>query len=70
MKIVLDVQLNGELKENDIIVCVKGKWTVVSKTNFLADVLEAQHLKNASYEESIKKLEDNLKELALIVKEK
>ena len=37
MKIVLDLTTNGQLKENDIIVCKNGKWTVISRESFLAN---------------------------------
>ena len=70
MKIVLDVQLNGELKENDIIVFKNGKWQVMSKTKFFANNLEAQRLVNQATDKKIKALEKNLVELAKIIKEK
>ena len=70
MKIVLDVQLNGELKENDIIVFKNVKWQVMSKTKFFANNLEAQRLVNQATDKKIKALEKNLVELAKIIKEK
>lgn len=37
MKIVLDLTLDRQPKENDVIVFQNGKWKVVSKESFLAN---------------------------------
>lgn len=56
MKIVLDLTLNGEPKENDIIVFQSGKWKVISKESFFA-----KHIKdNWENFESIAKNEQEL----------
>ena len=70
MKIVLDIKLDKDLKENDIIVYKNGSWTVISKESFLAKSLNDQRLENAKLEEHIKKLQNDLVNLAKIVKEK
>jgi len=66
MKIVLDVELNREPKENDLIVFKGGKWQVISKKEFLA----SQEKINLNVDEKLKDLEENLVKLAKIVKEK
>ena len=70
MKIVLDVKVNGQLKENDILVFRNGCWTAISKESFLAKVVSEQKMKNEKYEEEISKLHSDLVSLAKIVKEK
>lgn len=66
MKIVLDVELNREPKENDLIVFKGGKWQVITKKEFLA----SQEKINLNVDEKLKDLEENLVKLAKIVKEK
>lgn len=66
MKIVLDVELNREPKENDLIVFKGGKWQVITKKEFLA----SQEKINLNVDEKLKNLEENLVKLAKIVKEK
>lgn len=66
MKIVLDVELNREPKENDLIVFKGGKWQVITKKEFLAN----QEKINLNVDEKLKDLEENLVKLAKIVKEK
>jgi len=57
MKIVLDLTLKGELKENDIIICKNGKWCVISKESFLANITKKHH-------DDIVNLENELKSLS------
>lgn len=66
MKIVLDVELNREPKENDLIVFKGGKWQVITKKEFLA----SQEKINLNIDKKLKDLEENLVKLAKIVKEK
>lgn len=66
MKIVLDVELNREPKENDLIVFKKGKWQVISKKEFLA----SQERFNLDSSKKIDELKNDLVKLAKIVKEK
>jgi hypothetical protein len=66
MKIVLDVELNREPKENDLIVFKGGKWQVITKKEFLA----SQEKINLNVDKKLKDLEENLVKLAKIVKEK
>lgn len=66
MKIVLDVELNREPKENDLIVFKKGKWQVISKKEFLA----SQERFNQDFADKLENLKDDLVKLAKIVKEK
>lgn len=68
-KLVLDVKIDRDLKENDIIVYKNG-WTIVSKKDFLASELVKLKDQNVELEKKIEKLEVNLKKLATIVKEK
>lgn len=43
MKVVLNIDCNGALREGDVIVYEKGRWVAVSKEVFLNDlVLEIQ----------------------------
>lgn len=70
MKIVLDVKSNDKLKENDLIVCVNGQWSVVSRESFLAPYVNQQREKNLEFEKEIEKLQKDLVALAKIVKEK
>ena len=39
MRVVLE--LNGEPKEDDLILFIDGKWKIVSKNVFLADVIKS-----------------------------
>lgn len=64
MKVVLDVKANRELQENDLIVYKKGGWFVVSKKNFFDEQLK----KNYDFKIKIEELQNDLKELAKIVK--
>lgn len=66
MKIVLDVELNREPKENDLIVFKKGKWQVISKKEFFA----SQERINLDSSKKIDELKNDLVKLAKIVKEK
>ena len=66
MKIVLDVELNREPKENDLIVFKKGKWQVISKKEFLA----SQERFNLDSSKKIDELKNDLVKLAKIVNEK
>ena len=70
MKIVLDIQLDGELKENDIIVYKDKKWKVVSKESFFAKHNEKQNKEIGSLKKDVEKLKKDLVNLAKIVKEK
>lgn len=70
MNVVLDIELNGELKENDMIVFKNGKWKVVSKESFISKYLVDQKKVNDRLEKKINELEENLLKLAKIVKEK
>lgn len=70
MKIVLDLKLDGQPKENDVIVYKNGQWRVISKESFLAKSKERQMLKNKEFEKQIEKLQKDLISLAKIVKEK
>lgn len=70
MKIVLDIEINGEPKEDDVIVFKNGKWKVISKESFLAKMLENQRKVNLKNDERMKELEDNLLKLTKLVKEK
>lgn len=70
MKIVLDIEINGEPKEDDVIVFKSGKWKVVSKESFLAKMLENQRKVNLENSKRMKELEDNLLKLTKLVKEK
>ena len=70
MKIVLDVKSNDKLKENDLIVCVNGQWSVVSRESFLTPYVNRQREKNFEFEREIEKLQKDLVALAKIVKEK
>ena len=66
MKIVLDVELNREPKENDLIVFKGGKWQVITKKEFLA----SQERFNQDFADKLENLKDDLVKLAKIVKEK
>ena len=70
MKIVLDLKINREPKENDLIVYKNGQWCVLSKESFLAKTEGKQMLKNQEFEKRIEKLQKDLISLAKIVKEK
>lgn len=70
MKIVLDLNVDREPKENDIIVYKNGNWIVISRESFLAKYINAQRLKNKKLENDIEKLQKDLVNLAKIVKEK
>lgn len=70
MKIVLDLNVDREPKENDIIAYKNGNWIVISRESFLAKYINAQRLKNKKLENDIEKLQKDLVNLAKIVKEK
>lgn len=70
MKIVLDIEINGEPKEDDVIVFKNGKWKVISKESFLAKMLENQRKVNFENSKRMKELENNLLKLTKLVKEK
>ena len=66
MEIVLEVETKRELREDDVIVRKGGKWKVISKESFFAE----QFKWNMDCEAEIKQLQNDLVELAKIVKEK
>ena len=70
MKIVLDVQLEGELKENDIIVFKDGKWRSVSKKSFFAKEAMVRRDADNSLKQRIETLEHDMAMLAEIIKGK
>lgn len=66
MNIVLDVDLKGQVKENDMLVIKNGKWTVVKRDEIFGDFMQKQK----EQEEEIKAIKEDLKNLAKIIKEK
>ena len=66
MNIVLDVDLKGQVKENDMLVIKNGKWTVVKRDEIFGDFMRKQK----EQEEEIKAIKEDLKNLAKIIKEK
>lgn len=70
-KLVIDIEIDEKfLKNNCIIVYRDKKWQVVPRESYIGEFINAQNDKNHQFEQSIKKLEDNLLKLAQIVKEK
>lgn len=77
MKIVLDLKLDGQPKENDIIIFQNGNWKVITKESFFAKHINDNRQSFAAIERNEKKLEEkigrlqkDLVALAKIVKEK
>ena len=70
MEIVLNIQTDGKLQDEDIIIRRKGKWVAISKSRFLSDVLDKQKKVNESLAEDIGEIRKDLSKLAKIVKEK
>ena len=77
MKIVLDLKVDRDLRDNDIIVFKDNAWRVISKESFFARHNEAQAREVLMLQKNdkklaleIEKLQKDLVELAKIVKEK
>lgn len=65
MKIVLDLTLDRQPKENDVIVFQNGKWRVISKESFLANHIKDNRETFASLvenEQGLSKKIDNVNE--------
>lgn len=69
MKLVLDIE-EQELHENDIIIFKNGRWEIISKNSFLAEISKEHNLSVLENEKRFERLEKDLVELAKIVKEK
>lgn len=65
MKAVIDVVCNDKLKTSDVLVYKNGKWTNMSKTQFLSEIMtEQKHLKesNEMFKQEIEQDLDEFKE--------
>ena len=67
MKIVLDLKLDREPKENDVIVFQNGCWKVISKESFLAN-FKKKHIEDMQTLE--KELEDMSSKFSLELADK
>lgn len=69
MKTIIDIA-GGIPRENDILVFRKGQWAPTTKESLLRELLNKQSEINSNYEKRISQLEQDLVNLAKIVKEK
>lgn len=60
MKIVLDLKVNREPKENDIIIYKDGSWTVISKESFLAKHINENRQSFIDIENNEQKLDEKI----------